>query len=66
MKTLVIKPTTNSNRKFVCLISLHTDEIIKELLLINARGNEIGIVFVNRCSNCGRIKSTKVVTVEHL
>lgn len=51
-------------KKWPCFIGLHTDKIHKELPLNDLKNNVIGVVIVNRCANCGRIKSTKVRTVD--
>ena len=56
----------NTNKKPNCWFRPHDDEVYKEEPLKNLRNDPIGVVVINRCINCGRIKDTKVRTVDTL
>ena len=53
-----------NNKKLSCAFGLHQFEVYKEEKLSDIRGNVIGKVIINRCSNCGKIKSYKIYTTE--
>lgn len=42
----------------------HKYEVYGEEKIKDAKGNDIGKVIISRCSNCGKIKYTKVYTEE--
>lgn len=44
------------------LFNLHKYEVIKEEDLTDNKGNKIGIIIVSRCTNCGKIRRTKIYT----
>lgn len=46
------------------LFNLHKYEIIKEDFYYNKHGDIIGNTIISRCSNCGKIKHTKIITQE--
>ena len=52
------------DKKLTCAFRLHQFEVYKEDKLSDVRGNIIGKVIINRCINCGRIKSYKIYTTE--
>jgi len=54
----------NGERKSRCFIGLHADDILKEIPLTDLKDKTVGLVIVNRCVNCGRIKGTRVKTVD--
>lgn len=43
---------------------LHKFEIMKEYPIKDRHDNEIGIVIVSRCSNCGKLKNKIIYTEE--
>lgn len=53
-----------NKNKLYCAFGLHQFEVYKEEKLSDVRGNIIGKVIINRCSNCGKIKSYKIYTTE--
>ena len=52
------------DKKLTCAFGLHQFEVYKEDELSDVRGNIIGKIIINRCINCGRIKSYKIYTTE--
>jgi len=46
------------------LLGLHKYEVYKEEIFTDLKGNPIGKVIINRCSNCGKINKTRIFT-EH-
>lgn len=57
----------NKYNDFKCLIGLHNNEIYREEPLTDVRGNKIGKVIISICKNCGKIKTTRIITVnEHI
>lgn len=57
----------NKYNDFKCLIGLHQNEIYREDDLTDVRGNKIGKVIISVCKNCGKIKQTRIITVnEHI
>lgn len=48
---------------FKCFFGQHDSEVYKEELLTDVRGNLIGRVIITKCKNCGKIKSTRIITV---
>lgn len=46
-------------------LNLHKYEIIKEEKKTDAKGNNIGLVIVSRCTNCGKIKHYTIYTEEY-
>ena len=50
--------------QFACAFGLHKFEVYKEEKLSDTRGNIIGKVIINRCTNCGNIKHHKIYTTE--
>lgn len=50
---------------FKCFIHLHKYVFLKEEDIKDYKGNVIGKVIISRCSNCGKINSYKVRTVEN-
>lgn len=49
-----------------CMFGLHQYEVYKELELNNVRNDIIGTVIVSRCANCGKIKTSKVYTINNI
>lgn len=47
-----------------CIFGFHKYEVYKEELLMDLRGNIIGKVIINRCVNCGKIKTYNVFMVK--
>lgn len=48
-----------------CFFGLHRYEVLKEEEIKDYRGDIIGKVIISRCTNCGKIKSIKIKTVEN-
>lgn len=46
-------------------LRLHKYEILREEKLLDPRGNVIGIILINRCYNCGKIKQVIIHTEEN-
>lgn len=51
--------------EFKCLIGLHNYKVYKEDKITDVRGNEVGKVIISTCENCGKVKVTRVRTVEN-
>lgn len=49
---------------FKCLFGMHRYEVLKEVELTDVRGNVIGATIISRCNDCGKIKSTDVITTK--
>lgn len=47
-----------------CWFKLHKYEVYKELPILNNTGGQIGTIVVSRCSECGKIRQTRIYTVE--
>lgn len=47
-----------------CKFGLHEYEVLKEEPLMTAKGNQIGVVIISRCKNCGKIVSKHIETVD--
>ena len=45
-------------------LGIHRYEVYKEEELTDVKGNVIGKVIISKCSNCGKIKYTRVYTEE--
>lgn len=43
-----------------CFFGLHKYEVIKETNIYNEYNNTIGIMYIVKCTNCGKISSVKV------
>lgn len=57
----------NKYNDFKCFIGLHQNEFFREDTLTDIRGNKIGKVIISICKNCGKIKQTRIITVnEHI
>lgn len=52
------------NKKSICWIGLHSYQIHKEIALTNISNSNVGLVIINRCTNCGKISHSKIRTVE--
>lgn len=48
-----------------CAFGFHEYEIYKEEPITDFRDNVVGKIIINRCVNCGKIKTTKIYTVEN-
>ena len=44
------------------IFNLHKYEIIKEENFNNRHRDIIGTIIISRCTNCGKIKHTKIIT----
>ena len=44
------------------IFNLHKYEIIKEENFNNIHRDIIGTIIISRCTNCGKIKHTKIIT----
>lgn len=55
----------NKLQDLKCLFKLHKYEVYKEEEYKDVRGNIIGKIIINRCSNCGKIKSIIIETVKN-
>lgn len=44
------------------IFNLHKYEVMKEENFNNRHGDIIGTIIISRCSNCGKIKYTKIIT----
>ena len=47
-----------------CKFGLHEYEVLKEEPLMTAKGNQIGVVIISCCKNCGKIISKHIETVD--
>lgn len=57
----------NKYQDFKCFFGEHHYEVYKEIPLTDIRNNIIGKIIINRCSNCGKIKQIRIITVnEHI
>lgn len=46
-----------------CAFGLHKCEVLKQEDIKDVYGHVIGIAIISRCSNCGKIKTSYVYTV---
>lgn len=53
----------NKYQDLKCFFGLHNFEVYKEIPLTDVRGNAMGKIIVSRCTNCGKIKQVRVITV---
>lgn len=52
---------------FKCILGLHHYEVINTEPLLQAGTNiEIGKILINRCTNCGKIKTYVIRTTDRL
>lgn len=54
----------SENKKSYCWLGLHSSVIHKEVDLVDIKNSVIGLVIINRCTNCGKISDKKIRTVE--
>ena len=47
---------------FKCFLGAHKYELLETRELKNFRDEITKIIYINRCSNCGKIKSTEIYT----
>lgn len=53
--------------KILCkFFGLHQYEVFKEKPLVDIRNIQIGVTYVLRCKNCGRLKNHTVYTEKHI
>lgn len=48
-----------------CKFGLHEYEVLKEEPYVNVKGNQIGIIIISRCKNCGKIVAKRIETVDY-
>lgn len=53
------------SQDFKCFIHLHKYVFLKEEDIKDYKGNIIGKAIISRCSNCGKINSYRIKTVEN-
>lgn len=51
-----------NKQNFNCFFGLHKYEILKEEKLVNPNGIQVGIIFISRCTNCGKLKTFIIYT----
>lgn len=44
--------------------NFHKYEILREESFLNKHGDTVGTLIISKCSNCGKIKTTKIYTEE--
>lgn len=55
----------NKHQDLKCFFRLHKYEVYKEEELKDIRGNVIGKVIINRCTNCGRLKTYNISLINN-
>lgn len=46
------------------IFNLHKYEVYKETPIKDRHGNEIGVVIISKCTNCGKLKNKTIYTEE--
>ena len=54
----------SNNKSSQCWLGLHNSEVFREIDLTDLKGAVIGLIIVSKCKNCGKLKHTKIHTVE--
>lgn len=49
---------------FKCFIGVHKYDVHSTHPLMDTRNMNLGVVIVNRCNNCGKIRNNKIITVD--
>lgn len=52
--------TTGKRTKTRCFWGVHHFEVIDTQTVVNTKGNEVGRIYIQQCTNCGKIHSTNV------
>lgn len=60
-QTIAEKP---KHSDFKCFLGVHKYDIYAQYPLMDARNMNIGVVIVNRCHNCGKVKDHKIHTID--
>lgn len=47
-----------------CALNLHKFEVYKEETMADVRGNDVGKIIISRCTRCGKIRISRIRTVE--
>lgn len=60
-----MEETNRNGSPLRCFLGVHAYRIHSEQPLTDGRGGAVGIVIVNRCACCGKIKDTRINTVSN-